>query len=149
MTDVRFYHLQKSPLEVALPQLLERVLAGGFRAVVLAGSDARVEALNSLLWTYREESFLPHGSESDGNAAAQPIWLTAEDENPNRADVLVLTDGAESNQISAYVRCCEMFDGRDDEAVAFARARWTTYKAAGHELTYWQQTPQGGWEKKE
>lgn len=148
MTDVGFYHLQKWPLETALPQLLEKVLEAGHRAVVMAGSPERVASLNTLLWTYRDESFLPHGSMEDGHAPDQPVWLTVEDENPNNATVLVLTDGAESADIAPYDRCCDMFDGRDDAAVAAARARWTAYKDAGHSVTYWQQTDRGGWEKK-
>ena len=87
MTDIGFYHLQKWPLERALPKLLEKVLETGKRAVVIAGSEDRVEALNGLLWTYNPNSFLPHGTSRDGNAADQPVWLTTEDENPNGADV--------------------------------------------------------------
>ena len=79
MTKIRFYHLQKSPLERVLPQLLEKVLAKGDRAVVMAGSEERVEALNTLLWTYAQQSFLPHGSTRDGNdpevvSAARERW---------------------------------------------------------------------------
>jgi DNA polymerase-3 subunit chi len=148
MTDIGFYHLQRMPLERALPKLLEKVLQQGLRAVVIAGSEERVEALNTTLWTYEQDSFLPHGSARDGNAAAQPIWLTAEDENPNDASVLVLTDGTDSPQLDRYARCVLMFDGNDEEALAAARRRWQAYKAAGHKLTYNQQTERGGWEKK-
>lgn len=148
MTDVGFYHLTRSPLERALPQLLEKVLGSGARAVVMAGSEERIEALNALLWTYDDQSFLPHGAARDGNAEAQPIWLTADEENPNGATILVLTDGA-AVPIDGYDRCLEMFDGRDDDAVSAARARWKAYKDAGHSLTYWQQTERGGWEKQQ
>jgi DNA polymerase-3 subunit chi len=148
MTEIGFYHLQRMPLDRALPKLLEKVLERGLRAVVVAGSEERVEALNTALWTYEQESFLPHGSARDGNAEAQPIWLTVEDENPNGATVLVLTDGADSAQLDRFERCVLMFDGTDEEALAAARRRWQTYKSAGHKLTYNQQTEQGGWEKK-
>ena len=148
MTEIGFYHLQRWPLERALPKLLEKVLKRGMRAVVVAGSEERVEALNTTLWTYQDESFLPHGSARDGNAEAQPIWLTVEDENPNGATVLVLTDGADSAQLDRFDRCVLMFDGTDEEAVAAARRRWQVYKAAGHKLTYHQQTERGGWEEK-
>ena len=94
MTDINFYHLQRSALEQALPKLLEKIIQAGKRAVVMARSEQRVDALNALLWTYDPNSFLPHGSKADGNAAEQPVWLTIEDENPNAATVLVLTDGA-------------------------------------------------------
>jgi len=148
MTEIGFYHLQRMPLERALPKLLEKVLERGLRAVVVAGSEERVEALNTALWTYEQDSFLPHGSARDGNAEAQPIWLTVEDENPNGASVLVLTDGTDSRQLERFERCVLMFDGTDEAALAAARQRWQTYKAAGHKLTYNQQTEQGGWERK-
>lgn len=148
MTEVRFYHLQRTPLDRALPQLLERTLARGWRALVMARSRERVEALNGLLWTYSREGFLPHGSAADGNADRQPVWLTDSDENPNGASVLFLTDGAGSSHVGDYDLVCEMFDGNDDEAVAQARDRWRDYLQAGHHLTYWQQSGQGGWEKK-
>ena len=148
MTEIGFYHLQIAPLERALPKLLEKVLERGMRAVVVAGSEERVEALNTALWTYDQASFLPHGSARDGNAEAQPIWLTVEDENPNGANVLVLTDGTDSPHLDRFERCVLMFDGTDEQALAAARRRWQAYKSAGHKLTYNQQTEQGGWEKK-
>jgi DNA polymerase-3 subunit chi len=148
MTDIGFYHLTATPLEDALPRLLEKVLAGGFRAVVMAGSNERAEALNGQLWSYSQGSFLPHGSVTDGNAVDQPIWITDKDENPNEANVLVLTEGVRSEQIGDFARCLDLFDGADVEAVAAARTRWTDYKERGFAVTYWQQTSSGGWEKK-
>jgi DNA polymerase III subunit chi len=148
VSEIGFYHLLRVPLERALPRLLEKALAAGHRVVVLAGSEERVEALNAALWTYDDAAFLPHGSARDGHAAEQPIWLTAAPENPNGATLLALVDGAEPPELGPYARCLNLFDGNDDEAVARARQQWAALKAAGHALTYWQQTPSGGWEKK-
>ena len=148
MTEIRFYHLLRTPLERALPQLLERVMLRGWRAVVMARSSERVEALNGLLWTYSRDAFLAHGSAADGNAEQQPVWLTDVDENPNRANVLFLTDGAVSSNVADYDLCCELFDGNDEAMVAAARDRWRGYLEARYHLTYWQQLPAGAWEKK-
>ena len=148
MTEIGFYHLQHTPLERALPKLLERGLAAGYRIVVIAGSRERVEHLDALLWTYDDASFLPHGSRRDGRPERQPIWLTEGDENPNQADMLVLTDGAGSARLAEYRRCLDLFDGNDEAALAAARERWRGAKEAGHALTYWQQTATG-WAKKE
>ncbi len=153
MTEIGFYHLTRSALERALPRLLEKVHASGARALVLAGSDERAEALNAALWTYDPASFLPHATAADGDAEAQPILLATAgesiDDNPNGATILVLTDGATSEHIGDFARCLEMFDGQDDDAVTAARAHWSAYKDAGHDLTYWQQNERGGWEKKD
>jgi DNA polymerase III subunit chi len=147
VTEIRFYHLRTVPLERALPQILEKVLARGERVVVMAGSPERVEALNAALWTYNDRSFLPHGSSRDGFAEDQPIWLTTAEENPNSAAMLVLADGARSEDVSKWGSAIEIFDGGDDAAVAAARERWKAYKAAGHTLTYWKQSDDGRWEK--
>jgi len=148
VSDIGFYHLVRSPLEKALPKLLEKVLESGARAVVMASSEERVESLASVLWTYHPNSFLPHGTARDGKPEQQPIWLTERDENPNGATILVLTDGATSDAVDRYARCLEIFDGGDPDAVGRARERWRGYKDAGHNVTYYQQTESGGWEKK-
>ena len=147
MAEVGFYHLTATPLERALPQLLERALAQGHRIVVMAGSDERVAALDAALWSYSDASFLPHGTAQSGHAARQPVFLTAADENPNAATMLVLVDGAASQHLGEFKRVCDMFDGNDAEAVEAARGRWRTAAAAGHTTAYWQQTA-GGWEKR-
>ena len=148
MTEVGFYHLLHWPLERALPKLLEKALERGHRAVVLAGSKERVDDLNAVLWTYEERSWLPHGTAGDGPAADQPVYLTADDENPNGADVLVTVDGREAGNTDGYARIIDMFDGRTEAMVAAARLRWRGYLDKGFTLTYWQQTESGGWEKK-
>lgn len=145
MTEIRFYHMMTKRLERALPELLAKAITLHPRIVVKAGSRERIEALDSLLWTFDAASFLPHGYVRDGREADQPVWLTTEDDNPNGAGMLVLTDGATSAQVADYVLCCELFDGNDEAAVKAARDRWTLYKAAGHSLTYYQQDEQGRW----
>lgn len=144
---VDFYHLQSSPVERALPQLLERILKTGGRAVVLAASEDRVEALANSLWTYNPNAWLPHGTAKDGFADQQPVWLTDREENPNGARFIVLTDGMASSRLGEYERCLDIFDGNHPDMVAAARARWAAAKAAGHELHYWQQS-ENGWAEK-
>ena len=148
MTEVLFYHLQDQPLERVLPSLLERSLARGWRVVVQTSSDERVDALDAHLWTYRDDGFLPHATRKDGGPEGQPIWLTTEDDNPNRANVRFLADGAEAADVAAYQRVVMLFDGTDPDAVAAARDSWKKMKADGHEATYWQQSERGRWEKK-
>lgn len=148
MTEVLFYHLQNAPLEQVLPRLLEVSLKRDWRVVVKAGSAEALNVVNDQLWTYRKDSFLPHGMTEDGPADQQPIYLTLEDENPNGAHVLFLVRGAEPGPIDGFNRCVLMFDGQDDEALDAARGHWKVLKAAGHDATYWQQSDEGKWEKK-
>ncbi len=148
MSEVRFYHLTRATLETALPRMLEKTLERGQRAVVRASSQERVEALTAWLWTYRDRSFLPHGSAKDGDGELQPVWLTDQDERPNGAQVLFLTDGAVSGRLDDYALCAVLFDGNDEAALAAAREQWRGLKDSGHDLTYWQQDEEGRWEKR-
>jgi DNA polymerase III subunit chi len=148
MTEVLFYQLERQPLDRVLPGLLEKTLERGWRAVVQAGSEERLDALDALLWTYADDSFLPHGTIRDGSPEQQPVFLTTSDTNPNGAAVRFLVDGADCGDFAGYDRVVYLFDGRDDDARATAREQWKTAKAGGAAITYWQQNERGRWEKK-
>lgn len=147
MTEFGFYHLTRSTLDQALPRLLEKAHAGGHKIVLRARERERIDQLDRLLWTYRTDGFLPHGSAADGHAARQPIWLTTEVERPNGAGILVLVDGAAADDAALYARVLELFDARDAEAVAAARQRWRWAEAQGMARVYWQEDERGRWQR--
>ncbi|MCB1520175.1 MAG: DNA polymerase III subunit chi [Hyphomicrobiaceae bacterium] len=147
-TEVLFYHLERQPLERVLPSLLEKTIERGWRAVVQCGSDERLEALDLGLWTYRDESFLAHGTAKDGASEHQPIYLTTGPETPNGAGVRFLVDGATAAGFEGFVRMVYLFDGNDPEAVTRARSEWRAARQAGCTVTYWQQGGDGRWQKK-
>jgi DNA polymerase-3 subunit chi len=147
MAEVLFYHLERQPLERVLPQLVAKTLERGWRAVIQAGSEERVEALSAALWVTGEESFLPHGTARDGNADLQPVWITDKEDTPNRANVRFLVDGARAGDVKAFERVVFLFDGRDGEAVQNARTAWKEFLAAGHAVTYWREDAGGRWQK--
>lgn len=149
MTELLFYHLDRRPLAEALTRLLEKSFERGWRVIVQSSSEERVEALDSHLWTYREDGFLPHGTHRESDAAEQPILLTVHEDNPNRATVRFLIDGAPPPaDAHAYDRIVVLFDGEDEEALAAARDLWREKKAAGFEVTYWQCDEGGRWRRR-
>ena len=149
MTEVLFYHLYRQPLERVLPTLLEKSFERGWRVVVQASSEERIEALDAHLWTFSDDGFLPHGTWRDAEAAEQPILLTVNDDNPNGATVRFLIDGAPVPiEAAGYARIVLLFDGEDADAVEAARARWTEAKSSGFDVTYWQPDEQGRWQRK-
>ena len=149
MTEAWFYHLQRQSLEQVLPGLLERSLARGWKAVVQAGSQERLAMLDDHLWTYSDDGFLPHVTDREADAAANPIVLTLGEDNHNAAEVRFLVDGASlPDDASPYQRLMLLFDGDDAEALGAARAEWKKAKTAGLDAAYWQQDENGRWEKK-
>ena len=149
MTEILFYHLQGQTPERVLPALLEKSIERGWRVVVQAASEERVEALDAHLWTFRDDAFLPHGTWREAEGREQPVLLTVNDDNPNGATVRFLLDGAPMPEdAAAYQRIVLLFDGDDPDAVAAARARWSEAKTRGFEATYWQPDEQGRWQRK-
>jgi DNA polymerase III subunit chi len=148
MTEILFYHLKGQTPEQVLPALLQKSLERGWRAVVQASSDERVEAIDAHLWTWRDDSFLPHGTLRDAEAARQPIVLTSNDDNPNGAVVRFLVESAAiPENVATYRRVVVLFNGDDPDALEVARARWSEAKSAGFEVTYWQADEKGGWRR--
>ena len=144
--EVWFYHLERTALDQALPELLEKTLARGWRALVKTPLKERVEHLDGWLWGYRDDAFLPHGVAGEPYEADQPVLLTTAEDAPNKAQVLVLLDGADPGPLDDYTRCLILFDDRDEAATAHARARWKALKGQGLGVSYWKQGERG-WEK--
>lgn len=148
MTEILFYHLTESKLEDALPPLLDRCVERGWRVVVQTSDDERRDMLDNQLWTYRDDSFLPHGTDTTEFSGDQPILLTAGEDNANNATVRFIIDGAVPPPVGGYERVVFMFDGYDQAQLEGARAHWKVLKGEGHTLTYWQQNQDGRWVKK-
>lgn len=146
MAEIFFYHLERQNLKGILPTLLEKCLEKNWRACVEVGEGEDLAALDTHLWTYRDDSFLPHGKMGDAHEAEQPIMLTHDETNPNQADVRLFVGRAAPRQFEGYERLIYVFDGTDPEALTEARQQWKKLKA-DHDLTYWQQTANGGWRK--
>ena len=150
MTETLFYHLERRSLDDVLPTLVTRTLERGQRVLIKADSADRASALDNLLWTYDDQSFLPHAQAGDGDPAAQPVLITVEEGNPNSAEIFFYVGGAypaDWKGLSGLARVVLLFDGRDGEALAGARAAWKEAKEAGHDVTYWKETPGGKFEK--
>jgi len=154
MTAIRFYHVQTQTLEQALPALITKAYEGGHKIWVRVAEKAMAESLSAVLWTKNPGSFIPHGTEKDGNPAHQPIWISAESDkitdNQNEASTLILAQNItmEPDALKEYDLCCKILDGNDEAAVSAARERWKSYKDAGLDVTYWQQNERGGWDQK-
>lgn len=147
MAEVLFYHLEQRPLEAVIPQLLEKTLERGWRAVIEVGSTERAEALDAHLWTYRDDSFLAHGLAGEDADPLQPILITTATDNPNGASVRFFVDRAVPQSAEGYQRIVYLFSGHDPDAVSEARIAWRAL-LAGNTLTYWQQGEDGRWAKK-
>jgi DNA polymerase-3 subunit chi len=147
VTEILFYHLETQPLERVLPLLLEKSLERGWRAVVETSSRERAEALDAMLWTFRDDSFLPHGIAGEPTDPDQPVLIAIGEDTPNAANVRFFVDRAVPQTGEGYERIVYMFSGHDPDAVSEARVAWKAL-GPGNALTYWQQDEAGRWVKR-
>lgn len=142
-----FYHLERAGVDATLPPLVEKCLQRGWPVRIASPQAGRLEALDLVLWTYREESWLPHGRAAGVPADARhPVLLGGEDvANLNAARALFRLDGAGEGDLSGIERVFVLFDGRDEAALTRARADFRSARDAGHELAYWRQDGEGAW----
>jgi len=148
MSEILFYHLTESRLDDTLPGLVERSLQRGWRVTIQFATQERRDAVDALLWTWSDSSFIAHGTEQDKWPEEQPVFLAIGNANPNASQVRFCVEGARCTNPESYERLVVMFDGHDTEQLACARQEWKNLKDKGYTLTYWQQTPDRRWEKK-
>lgn len=143
--QVDFYHLTELPLERALPQIAEKVLATGGRLVIVADEEGQRARLDQLLWGYAPESFLPHGQAGGEDDAHQPVLIADMPAATNGARNIALADGIWREEALAFDRAFHFFD---EERIAEARAAWKGLADRdGVERNYWKQNDTGRWEK--
>lgn len=148
MTAISFYHLERQGPDVALPRLLAKARERGWRALVKVASPERLAALDVALWTFADDSFLPHGRAGDPHEEDQPILLTEADANPNGAAALFVVDGAAvPADLGPFERVAILLDGSDETALAEGRRVFKSLRQAGHALDYWKQNESGAWFK--
>ncbi|MBS0186159.1 MAG: DNA polymerase III subunit chi [Proteobacteria bacterium] len=145
--EVRFYHLTTTPLEKALPKLLEKIISQGHRILILTDSEDQTESIAIQLWTYSPLSFLPHGTHKDGFEKDQPIFLTSLEENPNNADILIILNGKHPKFIETFTHCFYVFEDMENTKKLSAVEQWENYQKQPYLLSYWMQKKDGSWEK--
>ena len=145
-----FYHLEASKFEDVLPGLLEKVRERGWTALVKLGSgdSERLADLDQYLWTFRDNSFLPHGRDDEPLADGQPVLLSATAATAGGKDCVLLIDGAEVDDMSGVTRAIVMINGRNSDDVKRERARWKSLSDTDVKLSYFQQDDRGGWVKR-
>jgi len=150
MSRIDFYHLQKDTLEQALPKLVLKAYETGKNIKITVGNELRVDSINTLLWTFDEESFIAHGTKKDGMSEMQPVYISADDDIPNNATFLFLADGADLSveNIHSFDRIFYLFDGHNENELAKARSVWKMCTQENMERHYWQQNTQAKWEEK-
>lgn len=148
MTELRFYHLQKTSIYDALPVIVSKAYGTGKNVIIRTGQESVIKKLDEELWSFSSSSFIPHGTKKDKNPEDQAVYITDGMENPNKAEILFLVMGANEENIESFDLVCEVFNGADNDELIAARAKWKEHKDSEIKLTYWQQQDDGSWVNK-
>lgn len=138
-----FYHIEQGSVDAAIAPLIEKCLERKWRVLVV-GHEETVQRLDRALWTWRDESFIPHGR-TRTDAAKHPVLLSTEPVPENGAKVAVLLDGSDADP-EKFDRIMVVFDGGDETARAKARQQYKTALDGKVGARYFQQE-RGGWKE--
>ena len=147
MSEVYFYHLTQTRLEVALPKILERALAADWSVELRVGAEANVNEVSDAIWKGPDDSFLPHCLADNDKLQEYPIVLCKSPLAELR-DCLVVINQAElkKNEEEKFKRVCFLFDSRNELELKNAREVWKKLSTAGVETVYWAED-NGKWKK--
>ena len=145
MVQVDFYHLTRLPLERALPQIADKVLASGARLLIVSADAGQRGQLDQSLWAYADDSFLPHAVLGTGDDAVQPVLIAPNVNAANGAKHIALVDGVWRDAALSFDRAFHFFD---NDRIIEARTAWKALADRdGVERRYWKQNDNGRWEQ--
>ena len=148
MSEVFFYHLTQTRLEVALPKILERALSVDWSVELRIGMEADIKAVSDAIWKGPDDSFLPHCLADNDKLKEHPIVLCTSPLTELR-DCLVVINQAElqKNELENFKRICFLFDSNNELELKNAREVWKSLSDAEVNTVYWAED-QGTWKKK-
>jgi DNA polymerase-3 subunit chi len=109
-------------------RLTEKAYLRDLNVVLLSDTAAEAEALDELLWTFNERSFIPHELHRAGAAGlAAPVRLTPDLEAIEGADLLVNLSARLPVPLERFARIAEIIDA-DAPRRARGRERFKAYR---------------------
>ncbi len=148
MSEVYFYHLTHTRLEVALPKILERALSAEWSVELRIGMERDEETISDAIWKGPDESFLPNCLEDSDELQDHPIVLSKSSLSEVR-DCLIVIDqvNLKENEVKKFKRVCLLFDAKNEVELTNARKTWKSLSNAGVNTVYWAED-QGTWKRK-
>lgn len=133
MTQVDFYIVASSASDARerfACRLAEKAWHTGCRIFIHTESEFDAHRMNELLWTFRPDSFLPHGLPTEQGNERLPVLIGWGDK-PNRPfDVLINLGRAVPAYFNMFSRVAEIV-GAEQTTRNLARERYRVYRDQG------------------
>ena len=142
MSTKALFYQALSPLHT-LPRLLETLYREGIKCLVYTPPLHQRDEINGLLWTYRADSFLPHGRCSDPYAEAQPILVSHQCVPRNGATACLMLNGNGPENLSVFHAYYYLFQAGHEASTQGSRTHWRRHQEAGHTLSLHRQDEKG------
>ena len=138
MTRVDFYGFATGaagdPLHLAC-RLLEKAQGQGLRVYVNAPSEPVARALDRLIWTFRQDSFIPHGLFGAADGSLTQVLIGWDRDPTGESQVLLNLAPDVPLYFSRFERLAEVV-GADPDARQRGRERYRFYRDRGYPLDY-------------
>lgn len=111
-------------------RLADKAYRLGHTVYIAASSEAQAATLDDLLWTFRQDSFVPHERYPLISAEGSPVLIGVAAPTEVTAQVLINFTDALPDGFERYERVVELVDAHPD-VLAASRERFKHYRERG------------------
>ena len=136
-TNVLFHHfesIERKDFLIYVCKLIEKGYKQNINPIYIkTDTQKQAEELDKILWTFRQESYIPHTLVDQDNNNTQPVQIGWIDNEIEDAEAIInLSDGMPdiSNHLKKIHEIIENIDEKKEKA----RERWKKYKSIGFNI---------------
>jgi len=147
VTQIIFYSSAPLQVENTLFTLIEKSLEKGYKSLLLFLDKEKCSEIDEKLWTYKQNSFLPHLSEDEeiSNEIDIPIYLTTKNENPYEAELLFSIDGSIPDNINNLERLIIIIDANDKILLEKYKKYYLDINKKFEDIVFYKSDDDGKW----
>lgn len=114
-------------------RLVEKAYHRGHRVFIHCQNQPDAELIDELLWTYKDDSFIPHNLQGEGPEPPPPVQIGFTNEPRGFNDILLNLSAEIPKFYTRFNRVIELV-GASEEAKVISRQRYKDYRLQGCDL---------------
>jgi DNA polymerase III subunit chi len=136
--------LDRAALSLAMARFINARVSDGRRVALRVSDDRKAARWDQFLWTWDDQSFLPHSVLGAQWPADEPVTVATRLPPATPDMILICLDEVPLGDLDGYDDVYELVDRNTDEGVERARERWSAWKATGRTQEYRRDWATGG-----
>ena len=119
--------------------LTESIFKKNNRIVIFCTDQETAEVVDDFIWSYRDDSFIPHSIKKHRETSLDPILVTTDLDGSYEHNVLLALNGVliKEKDWQRFAKVYYFFDDQDSREKENARAMWKSFSSLAVNCKYW------------